>query len=613
MTPPPSCTRLVRAYGANPPPLRSGSSVRRSAGGDEARRGGSRATRWRPHLANQWAASPERQCSSPSMLARSGPPPQARSSQKTSEQSGRTEGASARPKVDREKEKLEGQETPGRPDKDKTDKSKKQEKEEDLEPAEPELESLKEGVTTNIAGSSFRIKSALGQGSFGTVWKASSSLFGEVAIKEISCFTKAALADAEFEGHLLRNLGLSDGTEDPEALERIPTLVAQEAQSGDKNTWRVLIAMTKIPGRPLSELLDSRQAPAPTSVSECYQMFSEACGLAGELLTQLVPTFEHVANLAYHRDVTPRNILIDCIEGRPVFGLIDFGLAVDSAHWHLGVSAVSPAAQSSSTAGWRQIAVAGDGRYWPVSSWFAFGHGKGELARRPGLCHEYKTCLDIHSLGLTALQVVAEMSPILPEDSAALAAVQNDPLLSRLWRLRAAWETYWKDATHFWLSIYQTFQTGGDFEALKAAYVKAKVHETICKDLCALHDAVCDAREACDRASNDVGLACAKVVMEALLLMISTGEKSVSGSSWRSILVLLSGGSRSRRRRERERENQETAGGLETGDDNVLTAQSHERRRSTRDAKSPSPAAMSPTSTAAPGSNGSSVSTRVSF
>lgn len=496
---------------------------------------------WRPQ---QWP-SPERQCSMHGMLARAGPPPQARRTPMRTQRSSVADGASATRPDRREKESVE-----------KRAGAEKEQR------GDAEAHSLREGGVVQIAGSTFRIKSALGQGSFGAVWRAA-SVFGDVAIKEISCFSKAALADAEFEGHLLRALSVADGC-DPEALKRIPALVSQEAQQVGP-TWRVLIAMTKISGIPLSELLDTRLPLTPNTSQECYEMFQEACGLAGELLTQLVPTFEHVANLAYHRDVTPRNILIDSRD-TPLFGLIDFGLAVDSAHWHLG--GVSP------QAGWRTIAVAGDGRYWPVSSWFAFGHGKGELARHPGLCHEYKTCLDIHSLGLTALQVVAEMSPTRPEDSAVYAETQADSVLSRFWRLRSAWEAYWKDATHFWLSIYQTFQTGGDFDELKAEYVKAKVHETICADLSALHEALCDAREACETA----GLGCA-VVMEALLLMISTGENSVSGSSWRSLRMLLSSGG--------ERENLKSS-----------------------TTKSPTSKSVSPTSTAAPGS--STVSTPMS-
>merc|ERR1712136_463855 len=139
----------------------------------------------------------------------------------------------------------------------------------------------------------------------------------------------------------------------------------------------------------------------------------------------------------------------------------------------------SPTQPNTATPGWQQVTVAGDGRYWPVCSWFVFGHGRRELGKHPGLCQEYKNSLDVHSLGLTALQVVAELTPPRSEES-------TEPLFVKLWQLRVAWQTYWKDATHFWLSIYQSFQKGGDFQALKAAYARAKVHEAICRDLLAL-------------------------------------------------------------------------------------------------------------------------------
>lgn len=384
-----------------------------------------------------------------------------------------------------------------------------------------EWEELQEGVTIQMGSSRFRIGSALGQGSFGVVWGASSAN-GDVAIKEIVCRSSEALADAEFEGQLLRTLG---GVVDGHT--RIPSLIAID-KNGSGSDWRVRLAMTQIPGEPLGKVLDGRRSATPKGCVEIRQAFADALDLAGELLRQLVPTFEHVAMFAFHRDVTPRNILI-CRDRGTRFGLIDFGLAVDSTFWRLGVSVVSPTQPNTATPGWQQVTVAGDGRYWPVCSWFVFGHGRRELGKHPGLCQEYKNSLDVHSLGLTALQVVAELTPPRSEES-------TEPLFVKLWQLRVAWQTYWKDATHFWLSIYQSFQKGGDFQALKAAYARAKVHEAICRDLLALRLAIHEAREACDGTMH-ASLARAPAFLDALLLMVGTGE--TEPVSWETIRELL--------------------------------------------------------------------------
>lgn len=60
---------------------------------------------------------------------------------------------------------------------------------------------------------------------------------------------------------------------------------------------------------------------------------------------------------------------------------------------------------------WHHLDVGGDCRYWPVSAWVQFLLGWTELDAHPPWRYEYQTQLDLHSFGLTALQVVVDMLP----------------------------------------------------------------------------------------------------------------------------------------------------------------------------------------------------------
>lgn len=154
--------------------------------------------------------------------------------------------------------------------------------------------------------------------------------------------------------------------------------------------------------------------------------------------------------------------------------------------------------------------------------------------------------LDLHSLGLSAVQVLVEMSPqphspdsgdcsgIYLEDSDEY----DDELLTRLWCLRTAWQQYWEDATRFWQCIYDTFRSGGDFKALKAAYVRADVHETVRRSLLALRAALVQLGEASARAAPEVGARGVPCLVKALLVMVGTGEKDTA-VNWGAIREIL--------------------------------------------------------------------------
>lgn len=93
---------------------------------------------------------------------------------------------------------------------------------------------------------------------------------------------------------------------------------------------------------------------------------------------QVAAGMESVSAHAFHRDIHPRNMLVEERPGSlPRFGLVDFGLAVGASEWRTGQ--------------WRARGVAGDCRCWPPSAWVYFADGEEEvLDEKPPLRMEYE-------------------------------------------------------------------------------------------------------------------------------------------------------------------------------------------------------------------------------
>eukprot|EP00959_Pyramimonas_sp_CCMP1952_P043471 909128-Pyramimonas_sp.AAC.1 len=64
--------------------------------------------------------------------------------------------------------------------------------------------------------------------------------------------------------------------------------------------------MTRIAGDPLDSFLERRASQGGPRAG-----LQEASFFARQLLVQLAPAFEHISELAYHRDVNAHNILVD--------------------------------------------------------------------------------------------------------------------------------------------------------------------------------------------------------------------------------------------------------------------------------------------------------------
>lgn len=368
------------------------------------------------------------------------------------------------------------------------------------------------GVVAVFGGRRFQVLRPLGKGSFGVVWAAQDDEGATVAIKEIPCSSEAEVGRVTQEGRLLELVEqeLSSVGCDT-AFGRLPVLVASDAAQVAEQKWRVRLAMSLVAGIPLESFLENRHREEERGSSvENRCQFAQAGRYAGELLVQLPPLLEAFSGCVYHRDITPRNILIQkCAESDHLhFGLVDFGLAVDARRWRAGEKGAGD--------------LGGDGRYWPASAWFVFGHGTRALEQEPWMRWEYRTCLDMHSLGLTALRCLLEMLPSCL-DCSHVSADASLALL-KLQDLRTAWSRYWSDAKRFWQPIYDAFRGKGSFDILRSAYVRAGVHRIIGEDIALLRAAIREARGACERAPVELGVAGMPPLLDALLLMVQIGK-----------------------------------------------------------------------------------------
>jgi len=279
--------------------------------------------------------------------------------------------------------------------------------------------------------------------------------------------------------------------------------------------------MSLLEGIPLESFLESQQqrlkAQSHDGEQPCHQ-FAEACRCAGHLLVQLAPILEAFSNKVYHRDITPRNIQIQESSdgGDPTFGLVDFGLAVDAAKWRAG----EPGAGD----------LGGDGRYWPASAWFCFCFGTRALEREAWLRSEYRQCLDVHSLGITALRCLVEMLPMHLSDGSS-SNTKYSAALQSLQKLRSVWKRYWLDARRLWQPVFDAFRGSGDFDSLRAMYISAGVHNVISDDLCALRVALREAQAACENLPAESGLAGMPALFDGLLLMVQAGRADIEPPS----------------------------------------------------------------------------------
>lgn len=421
-----------------------------------------------------------------------------------------------------------------------------------------------------MGGHKLMVSAMLGAGSFGKVWSAVDRKGKEVVIKEVLCASKKQLELVISEADVVKTMGASRDC-------RLPSLIGISAKKVDegKGGWRVWVAMTRLPGQQVDHFLKSQRTLIASNRREKVHQVADAISMARVMLTQLAPVFQRINRHFYHRDATARNILIDGGDGvkPPTFSVVDFGLAVDSEHWQAPdpdprsttddeaatgsaetvLAAEDAGAQdgvgndgrvSRAASGWRHRGVAGDGRYWPTSAWLLFEFNSPvELLAFPELCWEYQRRLDIHSVGVVALQVLVDMFPQVDD-----SFVTDSSVLLKVGNLQRSWEIYWSDVSALWRGIFDGMQKQ-QLEQLRAEYRKAEVHKRVRRNLESLRLAICGLRRVCasgERAGardNEIGhLGVGSVaLMDALLVMIGRGDSIRSGDDWQFVQDILAG------------------------------------------------------------------------
>eukprot|EP00403_Amphidinium_massartii_P023613 CAMPEP_0178389764 /NCGR_PEP_ID=MMETSP0689_2-20121128/10294_1 /TAXON_ID=160604 /ORGANISM="Amphidinium massartii, Strain CS-259" /LENGTH=780 /DNA_ID=CAMNT_0020010243 /DNA_START=17 /DNA_END=2359 /DNA_ORIENTATION=- len=394
---------------------------------------------------------------------------------------------------------------------------------------------LSAGATVTIGDAEFEITAPLGMGSYGMVWSGLSSTGAEVAIKEIYCRTQSELSNAKYEGALLQEL-TQDGSL-PGSQLRFPLLESQDVIPANKG-WKVRLAMNRLQGIPLMMVLEQthaenrREKRDPYGLGETWQIdtaiakLSKPCRFAWELVAQLAPTLEHISKHAFHRDVNPRNILVEGDDADvPQYGLVDFGMATDSQKWR------------TENGAWQFTEVGGDCRYWPVSAWIMFLLGPQGLPPVGPLTAEYRELLDIHALGVCALQVFIEMSPAIPEPSRLRSPEAT--MQQKLHQLQIAWNRYWQDVMEFWRSLIDCFSNKRDWNTLKMACTSRGVQNIVDRDLSDIRTALAEASAACRQiVLHNPGAGELLALLNAIRLMIGT-TTSHRAATWNAVYVAL--------------------------------------------------------------------------
>ncbi|CAJ1366114.1 unnamed protein product, partial [Effrenium voratum] len=345
-----------------------------------------------------------------------------------------------------------------------------------------------EGVEVHIADKCFVCLSALGRGSYGEVWRAkvvTGASEKEVALKEVLCRSQGELQQAIFEVQVLLAL-----ERDASPL-RVPRCICYKVASCVQG-WRVRTAMTVAPGESLDYYI---RRP---NLHGFAMSLRRALALVANLLRDIGPALQRLGPIAWHRDVNSHNILIDgapdeadevYLSANSTFWLIDFGLAVDSQSW------------VSENGKWRTEYIGGDSRYWPPSSWIMHLVGPEGFDDQPELCQQYQRRLDIHGLGITALELLCSVA--MPECAEERELQPWTPIFR-------AWQNYREVVWQWWSLVYEVFSRGGDLAPVQAQLVEER-----------LVDRLLELLRSCRQALRGTAASCGDPSAQRLLLMIA--------------------------------------------------------------------------------------------
>lgn len=300
-----------------------------------------------------------------------------------------------------------------------------------------------------IAHRIFELLMVIGRGAFGIVWLANEKGIDskEIAVKAVTAKDFSGFVSAAFEAELLQIL-----TAAMPAVSKahVPQYVAHSAVRSSSGGGVVRLAMSFVPGGALDKWLYgiSDEEHKTVDVAQLVDghlpggqqgswWFTNCCSVVRTLLSQLAAVFAALQPIAFHRDVSSHNVLVDfpCGEDKPSFALIDFGLAVRSGSWNRE---------------WRNSNLAGDPRYWTPTAWMAFAFGFKYVATHPnsGFEQQYLHRMDHFSLGVLCLEVLFALW-----HTGEAYEGKHPGLLE----VRAAWCKYWVAVIY----LFQMFHRQG--------------------------------------------------------------------------------------------------------------------------------------------------------
>lgn len=408
-------------------------------------------------------------------------------------------------------------------------------------------ETLAPGTALAVGHLKVKCADMLGSGSYSTVWLADveESRNGDpavVALKDVFCRGKAALQQSLFEVQLLmaverKAMRASMATTDTRFevhVPRLPRCLAYQVDPVESGGWNVRMALTRLKGEQLDGWLQKMASAAVADQPDTSwpSHIRSGCTLARRLLQQLGPTLDSLAPLAWHRDVNSHNVLV-CNDGvndevlacsdveQASFWLCDLGLAVDSNSW-----------TSEEDAAWRVTDIGGDCRYWPASCWMVHCYGAEYLEERQSFCRQYKTRLDIHALGITAIEVLCSVA-MEARKSGAPCNEGEDPGGCWSWLLEK-YQVYHETVSSWWQAIYAVFSSGGDFRPVHAWLVEIEAPNKVISLVSDLRLALCTCATACsDQATARLLRAISELSDEASTLELHEICKLVGSSPTR--------------------------------------------------------------------------------
>lgn len=315
------------------------------------------------------------------------------------------------------------------------------------------------GEDVDVGGRTFRLIKIIGRGAFGVVWQARELVADTepVAIKSVGAKTSKAFAAAVFEAELLRLLA---PRLPPTCRERVPRYISHGSFRDGAGGGSVRLAMTFVRGDALDQWLYGISDEEHKRVDATQLVYGSlpggrqhtlklaaACSLARDLVTQLAGVFNVLQAIAFHRDLSSHNVLVECNEEVLVgaeripkanFALIDFGLAVRSGSWHRD---------------WSTSNLAGDPRYWTPPAWMALAFGFRYIETHPnrGFHRQYLSRLDHFSLGVLGLELLFALWDCDSEDA------ERYPTMLKA---REHWCSFWLAS----VKLFQMFHNQGSHE-----------------------------------------------------------------------------------------------------------------------------------------------------